>query len=186
MLPLCVLKILSTHTKDRYEQARIDAAGGLGPGDRKIVRSPLDDTKLGAVYVTDPKPVALLTDEPATVAWLKDHGYRDRVESYYAVTGTDEQVERVLFEHAPHLLARKTKLSQAARQELLTDAVSVGQPVGPGGETDVPGIAIHQGEPVLACKPDPDGLLAVYELVNSGRVLLDGTVRPELEATSGE
>jgi hypothetical protein len=182
LLPVAVLKTLSSHTKDRYELARAEAADLIGPGDRRIVRSPLDNAKLGAVYMTDPPAKAVLTDEAELVAWLTAHGYDDRVESRYEVTGTAEQVEQVLFEHAPELLSRRAKLTSAAKQELLTDATAVGQAIGPGGEVDVPGIAIHKGEPVVACKPDPDALLAVYELVNSGRVMLDGTVLPELEA----
>lgn len=185
LLTVAVLKILSAHTKDRYDLARAEAAAQIEQGDRRIVRSPLDNAKLGAVYMTDPPAKAVLTDENTLVAWLQEHDYADMVESYFEVTGTTEQVERVLFEHAPELLARRTKLTHAAKQELLTDATAVGQPVGPSGEADIPGIAIHKGESVIACKPDPDALLAVYELVNSGRVMLDGSVRPELEATNG-
>lgn len=185
LLPVAVLKVLSSHTKDRYEQARADAAGQLGAGDRRIIRSPLDGAKLGAVYMTDPPAKAVLTDEKELVLWLQAHGYDSLVECRFEITGTTEQVERVLFEHAPELLTQRARLTNSAKQDLLTDSTAVGQPIGPGGELDIPGVAIHKGESVVACKPDPDGLLPVYELVQSGRVMLDGTVRPELEASDG-
>lgn len=181
LLPVAVLKTLSAHTKERYDQARADAAGDLGPGDRRIVRSPLDNAKLGAVYMTDPKPVAVVTDEPALTEWMVEH-YKADTESTYDISGTTEQVIQVLFEHAPELLKPRLKLRQSARQRLLADAVSLGQPVGPGGEVDIPGIGFTVGEPVMACKPDDDALLAVYMLFQTGRLELDGTLKPEVEA----
>lgn len=182
MLPVAVLKVLSAHTKDRYEKAREEAEGQLGQGDRHIVRSPLDGTKLGAVYMTDPKPVAAIVDEQALTEWMAEH-YKTRVESTYDIVGSEREVLDVLFEHAPRLLKRRTRLTVAARKELLSEAVKLGQVVGPGGEAEVPGVEVRQTEGYVACKPTDDALLAVYELVTSGRVALDGTVRPELEAT---
>jgi hypothetical protein len=69
-----------------------------------------------------------------------------------------------------------------ARRDLLERSAKVGGAIGPSDEMDVPGVEVRVAAPVVACKPDDDGLLAVYELINSGRVMLDGTVRPELEA----
>lgn len=180
-LTVAVLRVLSMHTKDRYDQARADVEDHMNVGDRRMVRSPLDGTKLGAVYMTDPKPVAAIVDEPAFTAWMQDT-YPDRVETEYQIVGSDAEVIAVLFEHAPRLLKRTTRVTSSARKELLTDSVKVGQPVGPGGELDVPGVEVKQGRGFVACKPTDDALLAVYELVTSGRVALDGTVRQELEA----
>ncbi|HEX3778482.1 MAG TPA: hypothetical protein VHX38_02365 [Pseudonocardiaceae bacterium] len=182
MLTVAVLKVLSAHTKERYEQARDEALAELGQGDRRIVRSPLDGTKLGAVYMTDPKPVAAITDEKALTDWMSTT-YPTRVESSYQIVGSDAEVIDILFQHAPRLLKRTTRLTTEARKELMTEAVRIGQPVGPGGEVDVPGVEVRQTEGYVACKPTEDALLSVYELVRSGRVALDGTVLPQLEAS---
>jgi hypothetical protein len=181
MLTVAVLKVLSAHTKDRYEKAREEALADLGQGDRRIVRSPLDGTKLGAVYMTDPKPVVSIVDEKALTDWMAAT-YPDRVESSYQIVGSEAEVIAALFEAAPRLLRRTTRVSVSARKELMSEAVRLGQPVGPGGEVDVPGVEVRQTEGYVACKPTDDALLAVYELVRSGRVALDGTVLPQLEA----
>lgn len=181
LLPVAVLKVISEHTAERYKQVRADATESLGQGDRRIVRSPLDGTKLGAVYMTDPKPVASIGDEKALTDWMATT-YPDRVESRYEIVGSEAEVIGALFEHAPRLLKRVTRLKSAARKELLSDATKLGQPVGPSGEADVPGLVVQQTDGYVACKPTDDALLAVYELITSGRVALDGTVRPEVEA----
>lgn len=184
-LPVAVLKVLSAHTKERYEQARIDAHSDLGAGDRRIVRSPLDGAKIGAVYMTDPKPVAVVIDEDALLAWLAEHEYADQYETVTTVDASDPRVLDVLFTHAPDLIRSKRRVKPEARRDLLERAARLGAAIGPSDELDVPGIQVRRGESYVACKPDDDGLLAVYELINSGRVMLDGTVRPELEATDG-
>lgn len=189
MLSVAVLKVLSEHTKERYNLARADAEKELGPGDRHVVRSPLVPDgaklgpKLGAVYMTDPTDTASITDEDVLVQWLEGHEYGTAVESGYQITASQAELVAVLFEHAPRYLKRVTKVTSDARKELLSTAKALGQPIGPSGETDVPGITVKPtGQAYVACKPDDDALFAVYELVTSGRVALDGTVRPELEA----
>ena len=60
-------------------------------------------------------------------------------------------------------------------------AGELGAVMGPGGETDVPGLALHTPDPVVRCLPAGTGLQAVMDLHQQGRLALDGTLK-ELEA----
>lgn len=193
MLSVAVLKVLKEHIEERYNLARADAEKALGPGDRHIVRSPLVPEgaklgpKLGAVYMTDPKNEARITDEGALSEWLCSHKYRPMTKPAYVITATEEELISLLMKHAPRLLKPVRSVTSDARKELLSTAKAMGEPVGPGGELDIPGISVQPtGNAYVACKADEDALLSVYELITSGRVALDGTVRPELEEAQAD
>lgn len=187
LLSVAALKILSKHTGDRYDEARESAQGVLNPGDRRTVVSPLDGSDLGLVYRAKPEKQAVITDEPALVEWLKAHDYPGMVRSSYKITGTEQQVVAVLFEHAPHLLRRVENITSDARKALISESRAAGRSKGPSSELDVPGISVAATGPTyVACKPAEGALLSIYELITSGRIALDGTVTPELEAPSDE
>ncbi len=174
------LKVISDFTKDRYDDTRGELAGLMHRGDRLISRSPLDESKIGAVYMTDPKPECRVTDGGALKEWMFAN-YPELCENGYEVIGSDKEVIGVVFEHAPHLLRRIRQVSADALRELRTAAVTLGQPMGPGGESEVPGLEVHVPDAVVACKPTDNALQSVMDLHREGRLQFDGTMK-ELEA----
>lgn len=186
LLSVAALKVLSDLTKERYDEMRARAEAQLEAGDRRVVRSPVDGAKIGEVYRSDPKSVPVVTDDEALTEWMVAH-YRDQTETKYDVIGTHEQVVAVLFEHAPRLLKPRRVVKQVARQRLIQDATVLRQPVGPGGEVDVPGIEfVQNSNSYVACKPDTDAVLAIFQLHRAGLLDLDGTIKHELETKTGE
>lgn len=183
-VPVAVLKVLSEHTGQRYDEARADAARTMAQGDRRIVRSPLDGAKLGAVYMTDPTPKLVITDRALLTEWYEQH-YPEAMEDGYEVAGSDAEVIDVLFAHAPHLLRTVHRIAGSALSALRKESSALGQVVGPGGELDVPGVEIERSEGTVGCRPDPAALAAVQKLFAAGRLTLDGTLRPALEANDG-
>lgn len=185
-LKVAALKVLSDYALKAYNEARDEIAKSMGRGDRIQVRSPRDDVKLGPVWKTDPKPHAEVVDGGALLSWFQEH-YPEKVGSVYKVSGTDNEVIDALFRFAPHLLSKATAIKPDALRELRADSVALGQPIGPAGEADVPGLAVCTPEAVVQCKPDPDtALTAVIQLVQDGRLDLHATLTPRaLEATDG-
>lgn len=180
VLKAAVLKTISDFTKAKYNEARADLDDTMGKGDRLIARSPLDGSKLGAVYVSDPDPVCRITDEKALTDWMIEH-YPELTEQGYEICGSDREVVDVLFEHAPHLLRRIRRVKADDMRELRGNAIATGAPIGPGSEADIPGIAVDIPDGVVACKPDAGAFAAVMDLWRAGRLELDGTVRPQIE-----
>lgn len=182
MLKVAALKVISDFTKEKYDEARAEAAAVLRRGDRRQVYSPLDGSKIGPVSMSDPKVSSVLTDEAALTEWMRQR-YPETIESGYKVIGSEAELVSVLFVHAPHLLKHMKRVKRDALMRIHADAVAVGQPIGPSGEADMPGIELQRADPVVSCRPDPDSsVLAVMELIHNQKMLLDGTV-PELEAS---
>ena len=177
-----VLKTISDYTRAKYDEARAALNGSMGKGDRLIARSPLDDTKLGAVYVTDPSPQCRITDRAALTDWMVEH-YPELTETGYEVCGSDREVIDVLFEHAPHLLREIRRVKDDDMRELRGNAVALGTPIGPGSEADIPGMEVDIPDGVVACKPDPNAFQSVMDLWRAGRLDLDGTVHAAIEET---
>lgn len=182
---VAILKAISAYTKERYDEARAEAGNVMGEGDRTIARSPLDKSKLGAVYVTDPDPVCRITDQAALTEWMVEH-YPLLTETGYEVCGSDKELVDVLFEHAPHLLRQVRRVKADDMRELRAGAVALGQPMGPGGETDIPGIDVEPSTGVVACKPADTAWTSVAALYRAGRLQLDGTVLPEIEEATSD
>lgn len=183
-VPVAVLKVLSEHTGSRYDAARAEAGETMAAGDRRNVHSPLDGAKLGAVYKSNPSKTVHITDMAALTAWIAEH-YPKLMENGYEIAGSEAEVVAVLFAHAPRLLRPIRRVKGSALSALRKESVSLGQVIGPGGEADVPGIEIEQPEGVVACRPGPGALEAVKKLFAAGRLTLDGTLRPALEANDG-
>lgn len=179
-LKAAALKVISDYTTDRYNEARDEVAKTLNKGDRKTVRSPLGDVKVGQVWVTDPKPVCTITDRGALTAWLAEH-YPATTKTGYEVIGSQPEIVSVLFEHAPHLLREVRTIDPDQLREIRANSIALGVPIGPGGEANMPGIEVKEPDGVVTCKPDTGGLQAVMDLYRAGRLDLDGTIRPELE-----
>lgn len=178
-LRVAALKILKDYLEACYADARADAARALKPGERLVARSPIDDTKIATVPRSDPKPVAHVVDEQALTAWMLKH-YPESVMSGYKVIGSQTEVIRVLFEHAPHLLLRTQAIQLEALHEIKRASAKFGQPIGPGAELDVPGIEIRTPPAVVSCQPVEDAFDIIRDLHDQGVLELDGTIAPAL------
>lgn len=184
VLRTAALKVISEFTRARYDEARAELGKELHRGDRLIARSPLDERKIGAVYMTEPKTECRVTDESALKAWMQER-YPELCENAYEVIGSEAEVIAVLFEHAPHLLRHSRRVSSEALRELRAACVTLGAVVGPGNEADVPGLELHTPDGVVACRPADSSLQAVLDMHRAGVISLDGTVVSTLEAPRG-
>lgn len=181
VLRVAALKVLKDYVSARYDEARDEMKTQLSKGDRLTARSPLNDEKIGSVWLTDPERVASVVDPAALLSWVEMH-YPEQVFSPYRVTASEDQIRTLLFEHKPEWLVREEKVQPAFVAELMKLAATIGVPVGPGGEVDVPGIAVKVRDGVVTCRPEKEQALPlVLELHQSGVLSLDGTVRREIE-----
>lgn len=181
VLRVAALKVLKDYVTAAYDEAREEMKTRLSKGDRLTARSPLNDEKIGAVWLTDPERVASVADPAALLSWVEMH-YPEKVHRPYRVVASEAQIETLLFQERPEWLVREEKVLPAFVAELLKLAAQVGEAVGPGGEMGVPGIAVKVREGVVTCRPDKDKALPlVLELHQSGVLSLDGTVRVEIE-----
>lgn len=182
LLQVAALKVISDFTKQKYDEARAEAAEVMGDGDKRVVRSPLDGSKIGPVSKSDPPFHSVVTDEDALAEWMGQH-YPEHVESGYKVLAGEAELISVLFVHAPHLLKKTKRVKRSVVMDIHEKTLAAGQPTGPGSEMDVPGIQLKRNEPVVSCRPDPDSsLLAVMELVHNRKMMIDGTMPKEIEA----
>jgi hypothetical protein len=184
MTRAAILKVVSDHTKNAYNESRVEAGLDLSNGDRRTIVSPLDGRKIGQVYRSDPKPVAVVTDEAALLTWYAVT-HPDHVRKNYAVIGSEREVIEVLAEHAPHLLRMVQEIAPDTLRKLRADVIKFGHGIGPGGEVEIPGIEQQTDDGVVACKPDDDALGVVLDLFAAHRVGLDGTVRPAITGSLG-
>jgi hypothetical protein len=175
-LKVGALKAIKDYATAAYDQAREEIAEAMRRGDRLTARSPLDDSKIGSVSMTDPKPVARVSDMTALTAWLSEN-YPDLVTDSYEVNATTDQITALVFEHRPEWLHRKQRVDPRIVQQIRERSAAVGAPVGPMGEADVPGIAVETSDPVVSCKSAPGALDAVAALIRADRIGLDGVAR---------
>lgn len=157
-----------------YADARAAALPAIGFGGRT---NPLaDDVELGSVYVPKQKHDVAIINEATTAQWMLDHGYVDQVSTVYEVAATPEQILRVLAVHAPDLVRQVHKLTDAAKAGLRERSLAVRprQPLGPGGEPDVPGMTVTTSQPAVSFKRSPEGLGLVLADLRAGRIGLDG------------
>lgn len=164
LLRLVALKVVSDQTKKLYDTTRETEGEGMEPGQRMPVKSPIDGTKLGTVSMSDPKPTARISDRGAFTAWA-EQSYPDDVEWDFEIVGTHEQVAALLYEHAPELVKRVAKVTPRLLKTVLEGSSQFGDPVGPSGELDIPGVVVETGQPRVSCLPADGALPAVYQLM---------------------
>lgn len=174
-LRVAALKVLKDYIEEQYTWARAEAARTLKRGERLVARSPLDDSKIATIPMSDPKHETTITDETAVTDWYREH-YPEMVTSGYKVIGSQAEVIAVLFAHAPHLIKRTQALQLEALHELKRSSAALGQPCGPGAELDIPGVKVSLPDPVLTCRPAEGAFDIIRDLYNQGVLELDGTV----------
>jgi hypothetical protein len=174
------LRVLYDFTKARYFESRAEMAEVMPRGLRVPGRSPLDDSKVGAVTMSDPAPVAAIADQAAFNAWVAET-YPEHIETVDEIAGSNREVVAVLAKHAPHLLRHVTVVNPDFVSQVKTVAVDARQPAGPGGEADVPGLSITVPDPVVTCRLAPGALESVMALIRTGQLSLESLAQPAIE-----
>lgn len=177
---LTFLTALVDLAKAELAKQRAAAADVMEPGEAHPVRTPAGEM-LARVRMSNPQPVktARITDHVALTEWI-GREYPERIVVTPTVSDRTADVLAVLSEHAPHLVQLSTSVPEWATTEIVAASRKAGEPVGPGGELDVPGIVVETtvGEPsVSVAEKAADFLLLVQGLAASGRLTLDGTLR---------
>lgn len=172
-----VLKVVHEHVTTLYNAAREDASKVLTKGSRIPVCTP-DGEKIATVSKTDPVKTARINDEPAFEAWVRAN-HPDRIKTVQAISGTETEVKKVLFAHAPHLLRPYTVVDPELVKEIKQRSMKAGQPVGPEGETDVLGVVVERPDGTVTCRPDDDGLGEVIQMFRSGQLTFEGLAQIE-------
>jgi hypothetical protein len=171
-----VLAVLEARVKEAKAASRVPLEPLYAEGTRNTIRSPLDDTKLGVVYRTDPDPKWTVTDRAALCKALEDDPAN--VEYVDEIDGTNEQVVEVLAEHAPWLLARVERV----RAEAINAAVAAAA----RGEQPMPGIERVKPRGALVVRPDKNARSAVERLVQAEVITWDGRPLQLPAGTSAE
>lgn len=176
-LAVAVLTELQKRVAAMLDEHRGAVGSLLDKGDRVSVRSPLSGEGLGTVTMTDPKPKAMVTDPEELDDWIAEH-YPEKTEWRRVVVGSEDEVLAVLAEHAPHLVTTQRHVPDWARAEVLRASAEAGVPCGPGGEADVPGVAVEPQPGRLQYRATAGSGHAIDALVQAGLVdLTSGEVR---------
>lgn len=165
---------------DKADRAAL--AAGMRARSRTVVVSPLDeDASIAEITKTKVDYKAKVTDEQALVAWLADR-YPVFVESWWRITGRPDEVVDALLLHAPDLIEERQRVKDWALKELFAPCELAKAPVGPGGELDMPGVAVSQTGGIPQVRLTDDAGVLIGQLWRGGRIELDGTVRREIAA----
>jgi hypothetical protein len=164
-----VLKALADRIGEEYKKARAEVQAELDAnrGLQQVAALLPDGRKVGTVSLTDPDPVAVVTDPDAYLAWVRDHH-----------PGTDNVVRRIVTEVRP-----------AFTTALLAELTAAGRPQwcdkGTGEVHTVPGVEVKatraRGHSVRFADGGRD---LVAEAYRAG--LLTDLVLPELTAGGAE
>lgn len=169
-----VLAELAKRVKSRIDQVKAIVGTEFEDGDKHAYRSPLDGSKLGLIWRTDPDPQWRITDREALRAHLM--AFPGNVETVVEIVPEDmPEALAVLAEHAPGLLTDRVQLNPDAEQAALDQSKVTGQAAAPGIELVKPSGS-------LTVKPDTAAGAAVERLVEAGVITWDG--RPVLEQAS--
>lgn len=150
---VATLKALYDKVKAAYNQARADAIGELGPGDR--LRARLDDgSVIGTVTVVEGRITAKVTDPAALLEWVRVNA-PDEVET----------VERVRESYVGALLSRCENVDGAAMHAKTGELL--------------PGVAFSTGEDYARVSQTADQLAAFETAWGTGRLpILGGDIGP--------
>lgn len=171
-----VLAELGKRVKSRTDLVKATVGQRYPDGHKETFRSPLDQSKLGMVYRTDPDPKWVVADRDALDAHLR--GFPGNLTTTITLRPEDEpEAFAVLAEHAPHLLTETTVVQPGIVEAALAQSAATGQPAAPGLELVKP-------SGTLTVKPDAAAGAAVERMVEAGVITWDG--RPVLEAVQQE
>lgn len=176
LLAAAVTTALAKMVKAAGDEARAKADGILDEGSSVTLYSPLG-AKIGKALVTDPVPTAVVTNQAQLNAWLRDT-YPDQIVNTEEVSPDTKAVLAVLRKHAPELIVRTSRLADRMVPDVLAASAEAGEPMGPDGELDVPGVAVNKRPGVLQIRLDPKTApQAIADMWAAGLIALDGTLR---------
>jgi hypothetical protein len=171
-----ILAELAKRVKERDGATRALFSQRYGDGDKATFRSPLDDTRLGTVYRSDPDAAWVVTNTPAVMDYLHDQS--DAWETIAEIrlpngdlVGMDtvDELAVLVREHAPHLYSESRQVKPHAIDELLDQSRRDGKPACAGIERRKPA-----GR--LSVRPAPTAGDAISRMVEAGIVTWDGRV----------
>lgn len=139
--------------------------------------NPLTGEPIGFITRTNPSPVAEVSDLPALMAHVGEADPDQLVDVDYLV-GSAADVIAALKKSHPELVGQRPEITAHHLKYLLTKA-----------EADKtfrpPGITVTKPVGTVNAYPDKDIPDEVFlEVIKSGAVALDGTIRPALEGAS--
>ncbi|NUR80746.1 MAG: hypothetical protein HOQ21_09920 [Dermatophilaceae bacterium] len=178
LVAVAVAAQLAKLVKAAGDRARLDAARILEKGSSVTLYSPLG-MKIGKALRTDPEPVAEVTDPAALDAWLREK-YPDQVVPVETISDDLDAVIAFLKEHAPHLVRTVEVVAERMVPDVLAASEIAGQPMGPDGELDVPGVVVRKPDGVLQIRLDKSAREAIGEMWTAGLINIDGTLRGQL------
>lgn len=166
-------KLAADAATEAYKAVRDEAEQVMQRGDRKMVYAPDGVTKLGAVSKSAPKKTAQIGDAGALLEWVREH-YPKSVEADADITAPEDEVKAFLWANGgKHLMTARDRVAPKLRAEILEASKLAKIPLGPGGETDVPGVIIaEEASSTVRFLPDDDAAAVIVELVRSGAVKL--------------
>ena len=176
-----VLAELAKRLKTRQAATKAIVGNRYAAGDKQTFRSPVDETKLGTVYRSDPDPEWRVVDDYALSMYLAGRDeYMEPVAEVLLPSGEialmhpDDELYRIVSEHAPHLTRSAcVRIRDGVINELVAESKRLGKPAAPG-------IAKVKPEGVLSVRPDKNAGAAIERMVQAGVISWDGT--PVLEA----
>lgn len=158
--------------KNPIEDVRADCNAQWAPSERRAVRHPITGEVLGFATRTNPDRVARITDEEELLPWVGDERPHDLIDvEEIRPEVTDDEIMKVLREHAPELLRPVVKISEQGRNAILKKAVE-------DEDFRPPGVEVSR--PAGTTNFYPENAKAIESLFTDGVIAFDGTVRKEL------
>jgi hypothetical protein len=174
-LRLAALRVLMAEAKQLDDTARVEAKTLMAPKERASAVGP-DGQLLGTVTMSSPNAKVTITDETALIGWLADR-YPGHLDERLTITGPMDRAVEILAAYAPELVTRQPVLRDWARTELEELGKAAGCPVGPGGETEIPGIRVDTPPGTASVRLEHGAAHTIIDLFRTGRLALDGTLR---------
>lgn len=176
LVAAAVTTALAKMVKAAGDAARAKAEGLLDEGASVTLYSPLG-AKLGKALVTDPEATAVVTNRSTLDAWLLVT-YPEQSEPVEEISPDTTAVLAVLREFAPDLVIHSRRPIDRMVPDVLAASADAGQPMGPDGELDIPGVAVNKKPGVLHIRLDPKTApQAIADMWAAGLLALDGTLR---------
>lgn len=175
LVAAAVTTALAKMVKAANDTTRAKAEGTLDEGASVTLYTPLGG-KLGKALVTNPDATAVVTSQSKLDGWLLE-AYPDQAEETEEVSPDTGAVLAALREFAPELVVRTQRPIARMVPDVLAASAEAGEPMGPDGELDVPGVAVNKKPGVLQIRLDPKTApQAIADMWAAGLIALDGTL----------
>lgn len=188
VLNVSVLTWMAKRIKVTLDEGRASLGLLMKKGDTLAARSPLDDSRIARVSMSDPSRTATVSNRAALDGWIRER-YPEKLVERTEITGPMPDVLAMLRKHAPELVDDVKSVPDWAVNELLKKAEGLGFPIGYGGECGddaPPGIAVKTPDGVLTVRLDNPGAdVAIRALWDARLVDMDGHIAEIEGGTDG-